>query len=122
MFIRIIIILLFTVPVIAQDLGFRDYFLISAYITGSAIDAGQTIYALEQKNKYMEANPFIGKKPSAIKVYAFKLLAGGLLYYSCTKLEQKDVRTMFLFVNIFQWAVVYHNSKYVGLNLSFSLR
>ena len=122
MFARIVLILLFAIPISAQDWGIKDYLLASAYIAGSTIDVGQTIYAIKQKNKYMEANPIMGKKPHPLKIYAFKLLAGGMLYYATTKLERKDARAMFIMINIFQWAVIYHNKQYVGFNLSFKLR
>jgi len=123
MFRKIILILLFAVPAFAQNFKWeaKDYILLSAYMAGSIIDCGQTIYAIKQNNKEIESNPCMSNKPHPLKVYAFKLISGGLLYYASTLVEQKDRRGILLSANMFQWIVISHNIKLVGMNLNFSI-
>lgn len=61
------------------------------YLALSAIDAAQTIYAV-QSGRGVEANPLLGRNPSVMKVLAFKTIGGALHYTAVRKLSLKNPR------------------------------
>jgi hypothetical protein len=61
----------------------------AAYLAMSAVDAVQTISAIES-GKATELNPLFGKRPSAGKVIGLKAALGAVHYFAFNKLNAKN--------------------------------
>lgn len=80
----------------------------------SAIDAAETIYALES-GKASEANPLFGKHPSAAKVIIVKALVGGVHYALVDRMANKNPKGA---LRVAQVSVMLQGTV-VGLNARF---
>lgn len=81
----------------------------------SAIDAAETIYALEH-HKADEANPLFGKHPSAAKVILVKAVIGGIHYALVDRMADKNPKGALRVAQIsvaLQGAVVGLNARFV---------
>ena len=92
-----------------------DVILTGVYWLGSVLDAGQTVYGL--KRGAVEKNPIWGKKPSRQKIYAGKLLLGGIATYIVHRTPAKERKTLLLIMNSIQWSAVLWNGLQPGIGL-----
>jgi pectin methylesterase-like acyl-CoA thioesterase len=96
-------------------------------LTGlSMIDAKQTFMMDEYRSYYEdlgpityahEANPLIGKSPTADRVVVVKLATGALTLYGLNKMKEKNRKKALMYLNVFYLIVVLHNNS-LGLNIN----
>ena len=93
--------------------------LASLYITGSLIDAGQTLYGVN-KNA-IELNPLMGKKPKRFPIYALKSAAATIIFSICHHGSHSEKKWLLIFANCVQWSAVTWNAsqKGIGFRLQF---
>ena len=99
-----------------------DRVLFGTYLTASALDAAQTIHALDQRHpngqpKFKEVNPLYGEQPSDSRIILTKLVSAGVIYLIADRVPSARRTTLWL-VNALQIGVVAHNAS-IGMRIGF---
>ena len=106
----------------ADDWKTTDRVLFGTYLTASAIDAAQTIHALDQRHPngkpmFREVNPLYGEQPSDSRIILTKLVSAGIIYWVADRVPSARRTTLWL-VNALQFGVVAHNAS-IGMKVKF---
>lgn len=106
----------------ADDWKTTDKVLFGTYLAASAIDAAQTIHALDQRHPngqpmFREVNPLYGEQPSDGRIILTKLIGAGVIYLIADRVPSARRTTLWL-VNALQIGVVAHNAS-IGMKVGF---
>jgi hypothetical protein len=112
----------FTAECKADDWATTDKVLLGAYVVASAIDAGQTLQALDERNPdgtrtFWELNPVFGDYPSDRKMIGMKIAGAALLFVAADQLP-KYRRQILWTAALIQVSVIAHNA-HIGMRLQF---
>jgi hypothetical protein len=106
----------------ADDWATTDKVLFGTYVVASAIDAGQTLQALDERNPdgsrtFWELNPVFGDYPSDKKMIGMKLAGATFLFLAADQFP-KYRRQILLTAALIQVSIVAHN-VHIGMKVQF---
>ena len=107
-----IIILLFTMPLVAEwsDWSQEDKDLFETFVILQAIDTHQTYTAL-RTGQFHESNPFYGPHPHVEEIILGKVITTAFLYKALDNGNKVQRNRGLKWANAVQTAVIIHNGK-----------